>query len=325
LRPVDPVANPPPAARAPSPPTVVEAAPLVIEADWPLLREFMTDAAQFRQLSIGDLLDGAFRLYRRRFAFLVAIAALPLVPTGLVQLLFQQSSGGQALTLIIQSIFLMPVINATLIHCVARTHDDAPPSLSEAYRVGLSRYPSLLLAVFLMGLLIGIPTAVIGGCLGLILLPGSLDSISMPFVFFALLILLLLLPIFTRLALVNQAIVLEQCGAVDGLKRSWNLTTGWFWRTFWVSTCAWILTYLIGTLPALMINFALGLADPNSASTLAPSITIAVSQIGVIAALPLQIAISTLLYFDLRIRREGYDLEMLARQAEAPASSPNSA
>jgi hypothetical protein len=109
-----------------------------------------------------------------------------------------------------------------------------------------------------------------------------------------------------------------------GRHRSWNLTTGWFWRTFWVSTCAGILTYLIGTLPALMINFVLGLADPASASSLGPSITIAVSQIGVIAALPLQLAISTLLYFDLRIRREGYDLELLARRVEAPADSVNS-
>jgi hypothetical protein len=132
------------------------------------------------------------------------------------------------------------------------------------------------------------------------------------------LILLLALPIFTRLTLINQAIVLEQCGAVAGLRRSWHLTSGWFWRTFWVSTCAAILTYLIGTLPALAISFALGLAGSAPAASLAPSITTAVSQAGLIVALPLQIAISTLLYFDLRIRREGYDLEMLARQAEAP-------
>jgi hypothetical protein len=323
-RTVEPVATLP-VPRAATQPPIEQAAPLLIEADWPLLREFMTDSGQFRQLSIGDLLDGAFRLYRRRFAFLVTIAALPLIPTGLVQLLFQRSNGGQALALIIQSVFLMPVINATLIHCVARTHDDSPPSLGEAYQVGLHRYPSLLLAVILVGLLIGIPAAVIGGCLGLILLPGSFGGSSTPFILVAVVILLLLLPIFTRLALINHAIVLEQCGAVDGLKRSWNLTTGWFWRTFWVSTCAGILTYLIGTLPALMINFVLGLADPASASSLGPSITIAVSQIGLIAALPLQIAISTLLYFDLRIRREGYDLELLARRAEAPAGSANSA
>jgi hypothetical protein len=285
----------------------------------------MTDAAQFRQLSIGDLLDGAFRLYRRRFAFLVAIAALPLVPTGLVQLLFQQSNGGQAIALFIQSIFLMPLITATLIHCVARTHDDAPPSLGEAYRVGLSRYPALLLALLLLSLLIGLPAVVIGACLGLVLLPGSVGGSSTLFILIVVVIVLLALPIFTRLTLINQAITLEQRGAVAGLKRSWSLTSGWFWRTFWVSTCAGVLTYLIGTLPALIITYVLGLASPASASSLAPGITTAVSQAGLIFALPLQIAISTLLYFDLRIRREGYDLEMLARQTEAPAGSPNSA
>jgi hypothetical protein len=318
-RPAETIAGLPPAPRTPARrPPAESAAPLTIDADWPLLREFMAGASQFRQLSIGDLLDGAFRLYRRRFVFLIAIAALPLAPAGLVQLLFQRSDGGQALALFIQSVLLMPLISATLIHCIARTRADAPPSLGAAYRAGLGRYPSLLLAVLLQGLLIGIPAAVIGGCLGLLLLPGSLGGGSAPLILVVVLILLLVLPIVTRLILANQAIVLERCGAVDGLKRSWNLTSGWFWRTFWVSTCAAILTYLIGTLPALTITFALGLADPASASSLAPSITTAVSQAGLIAALPLQLAISTLLYVDLRIRREGYDLELLARQAEAP-------
>jgi hypothetical protein len=78
-RPIETVPRSPPAPDTHTPPPsspVAPASPLVIEADWPLLREFMNDASQLRQLSVGDLLDGAFRLYRRRFAFLVAIAAL---------------------------------------------------------------------------------------------------------------------------------------------------------------------------------------------------------------------------------------------------------
>src|SRR5262245_27182123 len=128
-RPIETIPSAPPAHTPVPRPPVAPASRLVIEADWPLLREFITDASQLRQLSVGDLLDGAFRLYRRRFAFLVAIAALPLVPTGLVQLLFQQSSGGQTMALFIQNVFLMPLISATLIYCVARTHDQATPSL----------------------------------------------------------------------------------------------------------------------------------------------------------------------------------------------------
>jgi len=44
-------------------------------------------------------------------------------------------------------------------------------------------------------------------------------------------------------------------------------------------------------------------------------ITTLLVQIGEVVALPLQLAIYTLLYFDLRIRKEGYDLELIAQQA----------
>ena len=308
----------PTAPTPPARPAIAPGSPPTIDADWPLLREFVSADSLFRQLSIGDLLDAAFRLYRRRFAFFVAIAALLLVPTGLLLLLFQQSSGIQTLALFIQNIFMTPLISATLIHCVARTHDSATSSIRAAYRVGLGRYLPLLLAMFVEGLLIGIPMAIVVGCLGAIVLPSSIGGSLAALIFVVVLVVLLVLPIVTRLALANQAIVLEQCGPVEGLKRSWYLTSGWFWRTFWVSTCAGILTYLIGSLPALAIEFVLGLTDPTSAASLAPSITTVVSQAGLIVALPLQAAISTLLYVDLRIRREGYDLEMLARQAEPP-------
>jgi hypothetical protein len=120
-RPLDTISSAPPqptpsATRTPSEhPAIASGSPLTIDADWPLLREFTGGASQFRQLSIGDLLDAAFRLYHRRFAFLIAIAALLLAPVGLVLLLFQQSSGVQTLMLFFQNIFLTPLISATAI------------------------------------------------------------------------------------------------------------------------------------------------------------------------------------------------------------------
>ncbi|MFL5801362.1 MAG: glycerophosphoryl diester phosphodiesterase membrane domain-containing protein [Roseiflexaceae bacterium] len=295
------------------------APPPAIDVEGPLLQEFMDSTGHFRQLSLGDLLDATFRIYRRRFGTFVTITAVVLVPMMLIQLLLNWLSNspisGQLIQnsfVVGQSSFISPLIGATLIYYVARIPSDATRPVAVAYSAGLRRYLALLAAGLLEEIVIVIPALLVVGCLFAVFLRGNTSSGSTQIVLLVVLV-LLLLPIFTRFALVNQAVVLEQCRAMASLRRSWQLTSGWFWRTFWVSTCAAILAYLIGALPAVGVNFVLGLSGADAAAALAPSITIILSQAGEIFALPLQIIISTLLYYDLRMRREGYDLEVLAQ------------
>jgi hypothetical protein len=76
-----------------------------------------------------------------------------------------------------------------------------------------------------------------------------------------------------------------------------------------------ILTYLIASLPASVVAIALSFSgDPIRHYVRNQIITTIIQQIGLILALPLQLAIYTLLYYDLRVRKEGYDIEVLAQQ-----------
>jgi len=117
--------------------------------------------------------------------------------------------------------------------------------------------------------------------------------------------------VWVRLLFATQAIVLENLGGMDGLRRSWRLVRGSFWRVLGIALVLSILVGIIGTGPVYLISFLTN-ALPSPAFAIVINAT-AQSLIN-IAVLPLQFAAFTLLYYDLRIRKEGFDLQLMAQQ-----------
>ena len=192
------------------------------------------------------------------------------------------------------------------------------PSIAGAYRLPAGRYVALIVAPIALGLAAALPLLLIFGCLFGLALGGSLGADSGWSTLLVLLVLALLVPLLlltVRFLLVDQAIVLEGCGAIEGLKRSWRLSSGAFWRVAGVALLLGVLTYLISEVPALLAGAVLQVVGTSLDPLGAQSITIGLSQLGLVLALPLQVAVYTLLYYDLRVRAEGYDLELLAQQA----------
>ena len=118
-----------------------------------------------------------------------------------------------------------------------------------------------------------------------------------------------------KLALAESAVVLEKSGVTGALGRSWRLTTRSFWRVFGIL----LLTNLIAGLLNSVIQtpFALGqLPMTMSAhpSTTAQLFSVVLSTIGTIIATtittPFVAGVGVLLYVDLRMRREGLDLQL---------------
>ncbi|MFT4122663.1 MAG: hypothetical protein QM635_02410, partial [Microbacteriaceae bacterium] len=142
----------------------------------------------------------------------------------------------------------------------------------------------------------------------------------------------------TRLSLVPSALVIERLPFGAAVARSWRLTAGAFWRTLGiellvqliVGTASQVLSIPIGIAYALTIT----LVDPQGDETvlIAVSAGFEVLSVGLSVVLGaigavLQAAVAALIYIDLRMRREGLDLE-LARFVEerstgaAPAADP---
>lgn len=135
--------------------------------------------------------------------------------------------------------------------------------------------------------------------------------------------------LFTRTSLVPSLIVLERLTIRQSVRRSWSLTTGYFWRTFGVqflvAAIVNVITQVVVTPLTFLFSISLSLVDPTGAlDSLVPSaivyvLVLLVSLVlGAIAAV-VQSATTALIYIDLRMRKEGLDLE-LQRFVEARSS-----
>jgi hypothetical protein len=131
----------------------------------------------------------------------------------------------------------------------------------------------------------------------------------------------------TRLSLVPSALMLERHPLRAAVRRSWSLTTGYFWRTFGIQLLVIVIVQVVSSViatPILIIFvFASTLLNPNGDNSgtittlVIVGIVTAVASIvlGAIAAV-LQAATPALIYIDIRMRKEGLDLE-LSRFVEA--------
>ncbi len=134
----------------------------------------------------------------------------------------------------------------------------------------------------------------------------------------------------TKLALVPSALMIERLTLRAAIARSWSLTNGFFWRSFGILILvAFIIntaTSIITTPLQLIAGLGTGLLNPNgdvgaaAVSGIVISLLVVLVSVvfGAIAAV-VQSATAALIYIDLRMRKEGLDLE-LARFVEARQS-----
>ncbi|WP_225753673.1 proline-rich domain-containing protein [Actinotalea sp. Marseille-Q4924] len=123
-----------------------------------------------------------------------------------------------------------------------------------------------------------------------------------------------------RLLLLPPALVLEGNGVVATVKRAWRLTRGSFWRVLGIYLLASVIVGLVGQVLSVPVSVIAAIAQPDVTSpgfifltTLLTGLVQAISTVFLAAVV-------ALLYIDLRIRREGLDVE-LARAAEVAAGA----
>lgn len=128
-----------------------------------------------------------------------------------------------------------------------------------------------------------------------------------------------------KLSLVPSIIVLEHSGVLAAVSRSWRLTGGYFWRTFGVEFLVALIlniaSQVITTPFSLIGGLVVGLVDPTGTGSgvvvlvIVYAVTMLVTLvIGAVSAV-VQSALIAVIYLDLRMRKEGLDLE-LARHVE---------
>jgi hypothetical protein len=269
-----------------------------------------------RPLRINEVLDSAIRLYRTQFLLLIAVSGIALLPLTLLQL-FLTGSPVQPLIGTSQNILILPLITSALTAAGVSSYQRQSWSLTTAYQEGWKYYRSVLGATLLEGLIMALPLIVIGVGIGIV--AGLVFRGSQPVIIGMLLIAIVPIVLFfyTKYAVTFPAIIAEGVGATTGMSRSWKLTTGHFWHTLGVMVATSLLTILLSLTPAFLLGFIAQVAP--SIAAWAPTMNILITQLSLLLMLPLQYLIATCLYYDLRIRNEGYDLE---QAAQSYASSP---
>jgi hypothetical protein len=108
-------------------------------------------------------------------------------------------------------------------------------------------------------------------------------------------------------------VLLEGQGGFKALGRSRHLVSGRWWGTFGVALVGTVMTAIIGSVLALLIA-ALSLTRSDQGDIVAFIASTASGTVASLITTPAAAAFATVLYIDLRVRKEGFDLLLLAQR-----------
>lgn len=227
-----------------------------------------------------------------------------------------------------QGLVIQQLITGALANAVARRYQNQPVAMLEAYDFGIDRMLALIGAGLIMGLIVTLIFGILSGFFvgGIVLLgaasaqseaSGALFAIfaflGLMFAFIAALLVVAFVAV--RFLFFTQAVVLEGHGPLSALRRSWQLVSGSFWRVLGAVALIYILVQILVAVPGMLFGGAIGIIfnDPLRDFAIRQSLSTLVGYSAQILVLPLNLIAYTLIYYDLRIRKEGYDLQLLAQ------------
>jgi hypothetical protein len=268
-------------------------------------------------LSVGEILDVALKIWRRHFPALARIVLFVVTPVQVLsslilasalpdsEILFDPGSfdtttgtarvDGGDFTAFLAAFTLVSLLSglgfvlssAAALRAVTVAYLGGTPDWKESLRLAVHRLGSLVWLSILMGL---------GTTLGfaLCLVPGIWLAVAWSLAFVAL--------------------VAENLSGTGALRRSYNLVRGRWWATFGVLIIAFVLNAVVDqivSIPFAIVSFV------SADSVIGFTVGALANIISDVITTPFVAAVFVLVYFDLRVRKEGFDLQLLA-QAMGP-------
>lgn len=274
-----------------------------------------------RPRGVGEVLDAAVALYKSRFGALVRLTVLVVIPVQLLNVLVTLSTsptdvtfgvrGAQPVydnrdsvwtplagTLVVQVVLALSTafVTAAVTRLVADTYLDLPADASGSRRLAVHRLPAVLGLAIVMGVLVLLGSLACG-------LPGIWLQVSW--------------------AVAMPALLLEDIGIRAALSRSFALTRSRWWQCFSVYYLGSMLTGLVTLGFTALLDGAINAAVHGSAALaiaqgVSGTVTTALTTPFIAAAL-------VVLYFDMRVRAEGFDIQMALRRLPPPPPPPPAA
>jgi hypothetical protein len=266
-----------------------------------------------RPLGIGDLFDGAIRIFRQHFGRLLVLTLIAYVPIGVIGA-FVGVFVNEALragredvipVVVLATLGGMPfyilagdISFGATFFLIAEARFGRELTLGESFRQALRRFWRLLGLQLLVGLAVALMAVTI---------------IGIPFaIYFG-----------VAWSFAAHALLFEDVGVLRALGRSRELVRGHWWRTLGIALLFVLflsaLSFVIG-LPLGALVALLALTDPDALqSTWYTVVSTLLNIVSSALTAPLMYSAWVLYYYDLRVRNEGLDLAVRA-DALAPST-----
>lgn len=268
-----------------------------------------------RPLTIGELLDAAFRIYRGRAKTLMMAVAVPMVPMLVLQTLvswstqpenydpFDFSSAqqsvepGEALLQLTGTLLSsMAIVLASALATAAcfRAVSDAYVGEPVTWRESLSFAKTRIWGVLGLTILVGLATLLgLVLCIVPVIVPMAWFSVAVP------------------------VLLMEGTGVGRAMGRSRALVSGRFWPVLGAVLLSALLASILQGIIATPA-FVAYIADlPTVAALIVEAVF---SGIGLILVTPFTAAFTMALYVDLRVRKEGFDIYLWAQRLGVDAT-----
>lgn len=271
-----------------------------------------------RPMSIGEVLDRTFTLYRNHFWLFAGITSFPFLVMLCFRLGFAALQSGQikigqagaagslsavltavvgAVVMLLIYFFLVGATQAATIFAVSDLYLGRETSVRSAYRQVGSRVFRVLLVIFLAGLVSGVGFI-------LLIVPGII--------------------LMCRMAVSVPVAMLENSGAVPSIERSMQLTKDFAMQIFLI----FLLIYALSIAASMVLQMPFTVLQMISmARSHAMSFGVAVLQnLGTFLAEVLVTPVGTiafsLMYYNLRVRKEAFDVQHLMTSIGSGAPAP---
>jgi hypothetical protein len=268
---------------------------------------------RLRARSVTEIVDAAFQVYKRDAIEYVLVTAIAYAPLVVAQLIFIRGftlaassrinlSSTTAIVLGLLGFFSYALMNAAISRFSSDVYLDRPTGLAMVIRSVVPTVPRLIGATILFALVVmlGFIPVLIGAAITSALLIFLGVVFSFFWVFYA----------FARFFAVFQIIVLENRGIITAFSRSGVLSRG---RKGHI-----ILTLLL----VIVIFSVLSIAVTMVAALMGNAAgSVVLQSLYTVVAYPLIGITQMILYYDTRIRAEGFDIEVMTGALGTPTAS----
>jgi hypothetical protein len=266
---------------------------------------------EIRPRRATELVDASFQLLRRYYPQFVTVSAIAMTPGVVMRIIMRDAmsnmsnpqlmtaNSGALFAVGLVAILCVTVCDAVLTIAVSDGYLTGEVDLGRAFSTGMRKIMAVFLASFFRGLLVGLAVIAVG--VGVVVVA----ALKMPllFVLVAPLALWIIAYVLLRTFAIIPVVVLENIGANSAMTRTLQLSRN----------CAAHIFFSLGLAFFLYFIFS-GIISALGVTLLTPATAGIIGAVLIIPIYPLLTVVSTMLYYDLRIRKEGFDLEIMSRE-----------